>query len=249
MAKTFRDLMDIYGFPPSDARRLGFAAPVDLGKLSGSELDAIASENAALLLTARMHAISNAVAQTCIRNAAHLEKAVEQIAIWIQERSPVRFVGAGRALLATTMPGNRLAHAGGQVSFMGGIVPLPNSAIGGGIIASSASGQTVAVLEAMRVARSGKSPITIIGLADHKAQEFRVLCDIFIGIHVAKSEYPNPLSALADTEEYVISELLDGLVVLAGRRLGFDDGAWRRGHEDIGPTGPYAPKPGGLEGE
>jgi hypothetical protein len=47
---------------------------------------------------------------------------------------------------------------------------------------------------------------------------------------------------LADTEEYVIAELLDGLVVTAGRKNGFDDETWRRRHEDIGPTGPYAPK-------
>ena len=57
-----------------------------------------------------------------------------------------------------------------------------------------------------------------------------------------KSQFVNPLSALADTEEYVISEILDGLVVMAGKKNGYNDDAWRRGHEDIGPTGPYAPE-------
>jgi hypothetical protein len=94
----------------------------------------------------------------------------------------------------------------------------------------------------MEIAKSNNPEITIIGLASYDAVQFKKLCDIFIGIHIPKSEYPNPLSALADTEEYVISEILDGLVVMAGRRLGFNDEVWRRGHEDIGPTGPYAPK-------
>lgn len=240
MAKSFRDLMNLYGYQPSSNRRLGFAAPADFDKLKDSEVDVFAEEHATLLLMARVHSVANSVVQTCIRNATQLEQAVFQIANWMRDHSPVRFLGAGRALLATTMPGNRLAHAGAQVSFMGGTVPLPNSSIGGGVIAASASGQTVPVLEAMRVARQGNSEIKIIGLADHKAQEFRALCDVFIGVHIPRKEYPNPLSALADTEEYVISELLDGLIVMAGKRLGFDDEAWRRGHEDIGPTGPYS---------
>ncbi len=94
----------------------------------------------------------------------------------------------------------------------------------------------------MHIAKENNPHIQIIGLAHHGAREFTALCDVFVGIHAPKAEYPNPLSALADTEEYIISELLDGLVVRAGQEIGFDDEAWRRGHEDIGPTGPYAPE-------
>jgi len=158
------------------------------------------------------------------------------------EQRIVRFLGVGRSLLAATMPGNRLAHGGAHISFMGGNVPLPNSSLGGGIVACSASGKTRPVLEAMYIARENNPSIKIVGLAAHDAAEFQELCDVFIGIHGALDDFPNPLSALADTEECVISEILDGVVVLAGRRNGFDDEAWRRGHEDIGPTGPYAPK-------
>ena len=65
------------------------------------------------------------------------------------------------------------------------------------MIALSASGKTQPVLEAMKVAKSNNSAIKIIGFASHDADDFRALCDVFIGIHVPKREYPNPLSALA----------------------------------------------------
>lgn len=191
-------------------------------------------------LTLRVHAIAYGVAQTCAHNEDAIMAAVDALARWMRQGAPVRFLGAGRALLAATMPGNRLAHAGAQVSFMGGAVPLPNSLRGGGVIAASASGRTRPVLEAMAIAKRNNPEITVIGIAQHDAADFRDLCDHFIGIHCEGKE-ANPLSALADTEEYIIAELLDGLVVAAGRLLGFDDQAWRRGHEDIGPTGPYAP--------
>ena len=179
--------------------------------------------------------------QTLLHNQVQVERAKEQIADWMLNNSLVRILGAGRALLAASMPGDRLAHAGAQVSFMGGMVPLPNSRLGGGIIACSASGKTKQVLEAMDIAKRNNREIMTVGIANNEAGDFRCLCDIFIGLHYQPKVCPNPLSALADTEEYMIAEILDGLVVLAGRHIGFDDEAWRRGHEDIGPTGPYAP--------
>jgi D-arabinose 5-phosphate isomerase GutQ len=194
------------------------------------------------LLAARMHCISGAVVYTLFHNQSEVKKACTLIASWMKGHKPVRILGAGRALLAGAMPGNRLAHAGAQVSFMGGMVPLPNSSLGGGIIACSASGKTKPVLEAMAIAGEKNSRIKTIGIADSQAVEFRALCDVFIGLCRPKEVFPNPLSALADTEEYMIAEILDGLVVLAGKSIGFSDKAWRKGHEDIGPTGPYAPR-------
>jgi D-arabinose 5-phosphate isomerase GutQ len=211
------------------------------GTVPSAYVEADANVAAWGMVLARMHAISHSVAHTCIRNQHTIGEAVTLIANWMREYAPVRFLGAGRALLAASMPGNRLAHGGAQVSFMGGMAPMPNSACGGGIISCSASGRTRPVLEAMQIAKGNNPNIKVFGLASHDADQFRHLSDVFIGIHCPKSEYLNPLSALADTEEYVISELLDALIVLAGRELGFDDEAWRRGHEDIGPTGPYAP--------
>jgi len=194
------------------------------------------------LISARLHSIARAAAHTCLQNAAEIEAATDLFATWMTEQRIVRFLGVGRSLLAATMPGNRLAHGGAHISFMGGNVPLPNSLLGGGIVACSASGKTRPVLEAMHTARESNPTIKIVGLAAHNAVEFQELCDIFIGIYGAVEGFPNPLSALADTEESVINEILDGVVVLAGRKNGFDDEAWRRGHEDIGPTGPYARK-------
>jgi len=121
---------------------------------------------------------------------------------------------------------------------------MPNSILGGGIIAASASGQTKHVIEAMRVAKENKPEIKILGIAKNtaKAEEFMNLCDCFIGLRAKALPLPNPLFALADEEEMAIAEILDALVVLAGQELGFNDNKWREGHEDIGPTGPYSVK-------
>jgi D-arabinose 5-phosphate isomerase GutQ len=199
-----------------------------------------ATDSAVPLLVARIHSIAGAVTHTILHNQTQVTDASELLARWMCEHQPVRILGAGRALLAGSMPGNRLSHAGAQVSFMGGMVPLPNSALGGGIIACSASGRTPAVLEAMAIAKRNNPKIKAIGIADSQAADFEALCDVFIGLCRPKEVFANPLSALADTEELMIAEILDGLVVHAGRSIGFDDEAWRRGHEDIGPTGPYA---------
>jgi D-arabinose 5-phosphate isomerase GutQ len=191
------------------------------------------------LMAARQQTIANAVIRTCLENEEAVNEAVNLMANWMKGRAPVRFVGAGRALQAAIMPSNRLAHGGACISHMGGLVPMPAVEAGGGIIACSASGATPSVLEAMKAARSRNTAIEILGLSRHNAREFRGLCDVFIGIHIPDGLFSNPLSALADTEEYVMSEMLDALVVFAGLQNGYTDEQWRRGHEDIGPTGPH----------
>ncbi len=240
--KSLRNLMtDIYSIP-EDQQPAAENVTVEQSFNSKSHTPMLSNGDISAILIARVHSISCAVAHTLIRNTSAVNQATNILRGWIEKKSIVRVIGAGRALLAGSMPGNRLAHAGAQVSFMGGAVPLPNSACGGGIISCSASGKTGATLEAMSIAKKNNPEIRIIGLADHTAANFAELCDVFIGLHSPQDEYPNPLSALADTEEYIISEILDGLVVAAGTLSGFDDQAWRAGHEDIGPTGPYAPK-------
>ncbi len=232
----------VLGFLYENRARIGRkgAGDADLESL----LPPIEDNSVWAMILARVYSISNAVAQTCLLNHGALDQSAHLISDWMKNRSVVRVLGAGRALFAGSMPGNRLAHGGAQVSFMGGMTPMPNSALGGGIIACSASGKTPSVLEAMSIAKQNNPNIQVIGLARHEASDFRELCDVFIGIYTPGNRFLNPLSALADTEEYVISEILDGLVVMAGKRNGFDDEAWRQGHEDIGPTGPYSPKRG-----
>lgn len=185
----------------------------------------------------RAHATVSALMKTVEANRTTIWAAKERLAVWMKEGAIVRILGAGRALLAAGLAGNRLAHGGAQVSFMGGMVPMPNSCWGGGIIAASASGKTVAVLEAMEIAKRNNPSITIIGIADHEAKAFSELCDLFIGLQPPVLMVENPLSALADQEELLIAELLDALVVLAGESLGYDDQRWRKGHEDLGATG------------
>ena len=102
----------------SEPRFFGLLAAVDNGSRKGLPFsqpvpaDAYSdSENSAWgLILARVHSISNAVAQTCLRNQSQLEQASDLIAEWMRNQAVVRLLGAGRALLAGSMPANRPAH-------------------------------------------------------------------------------------------------------------------------------------------
>ena len=171
-----------------------------------------------------------------------IEQAVKLFLQWMQERTIVRVIGAGRARLAAAIPANRLAHGGARVYVQDDIIPMPHTFKGGGIIAASASGKTESVLSVLRSARKDTKDVHIVGVAAFDADEFKSCCDIFIGIQPEPEGVSNPLRALADSEEYVISELLDAMVVAAGKLGGFVDTLWRIGHENLGPTGPYDTK-------
>jgi D-arabinose 5-phosphate isomerase GutQ len=158
---------------------------------------------------------------------------------WISEEEIVRVVGYGRALLAAAIPANRLHHCGARVYIQHDRVPLPNSSRGGAILAASASGRTQAILDLLRRAKKLNPEIRIVGIADKSAPEFAQLCDIFVGIDLAYNPLLNPLHALADTGEYIISELLDAMVVAAARQAGLTEDDIRRGHEDLVDTGPH----------
>jgi hypothetical protein len=90
----------------------------------------------------------------------------------------------------------------------------------------------------MQTVRKRNNKIRVVGFASHDAAEFHSLCDVSIRIYSPDPPHANPLSALADTEEYIITELMDALVVMAGDSLGYDDAIWRKGHEDMDP-GPW----------
>lgn len=173
-----------------------------------------------------------------VRQCAQLSEIVQLLLRWMQEGTIVRVLGAGRARLAAAIPANRLAHGGARVYIQDDMMPMPHTIKGGGIIAASASGKTETVLDALRIIQSEAPHIKILGIASDEAREFKNLCHYFIGIHDKVGE-PNPLRALADIGEYVISETLDALVVAAGRLGGFDERMWRLGHENVGATGPY----------
>jgi D-arabinose 5-phosphate isomerase GutQ len=192
-------------------------------------------------LNSRVWAISHAIRETIARHDQAILQGIQQLERWIRNREVVRVIGAGRALHAASIPANRLVHTGADVYVINDVVPLPNSNKDGGIIASSASGQTKAVLEMMEDAKTKNPQIVILGVADANANAFESLCDIFVGVEDDSGPYDNPLHALADTGEYVISELLDAMIVAAGKRLGLTDEDFRGNHEDIGPTGPYQP--------
>jgi D-arabinose 5-phosphate isomerase GutQ len=194
-------------------------------------------------LNSRAWSISYAIRETIARHHEDILQGIVQLEQWIRYQEVVRVIGAGRALYAASIPANRLAHAGAAVHVINDVVPLPNSNKDGGILAASASGETKAVLDIMSRARQLNKRIVIVGVADARAEHFRSLCDVFIGIEEASGPYENPLRALADTGEYAISELLDAMVVAAGKRLGLTDQDFKRGHENLGPTGPYSPDP------
>jgi D-arabinose 5-phosphate isomerase GutQ len=197
-------------------------------------LDAIHEE-----IQQRISSISASVIKTSSGSKEEIRKAIFLFRDWMLNGTIVRIIGAGRARLAGTIPANRLAHGGARVYIQDDIIPMPHSIKGGGIIAVSASGETPSVLNVLEsVKKKSRQDIMIVGIAKKGARPFRDYCDIFIGID-KDTEHSNPLQALADTGEYVISELLDAMVVAAGKLAGFDDTTWRLGHEDIGATGPY----------
>lgn len=183
--------------------------------------------------------ISGSIVKTTEGSMKEIDEAIHLFRDWMLQRTIVRVIGTGRARLAGSIPANRLAHGGARVFIQDDIIPMPHSINGGGIIAVSASGETLSVLNILEeVTRKKGEHIKIVGMAGKNAQKFPKYCDIFIGID-QDIDLPNPLQALADTGEQVINELLDAMVVAAGRLAGFDDTTWRIGHEDIGKTGPY----------
>lgn len=187
----------------------------------------------------RVFSIGASVLKTASGSKEDVKKVILLFREWMLNGTVVRLIGAGRARLAGSIPANRLAHGGARVYIQDDIIPMPHSIKGGGIIAVSASGETPSVLNVLEsVRKKGRQDIKIVGIAKSGSKKFQEHCDIFIGIE-KDADYLNPLQALADTGEYVISELLDAMVVAAGKLAGFDDTTWRLGHEDIGPSGPY----------
>lgn len=190
-----------------------------------------------------------------------IAKASDYLTQSLNNEYSVRFLGAGRARLAASMAANRLCHAGAKVSIMGDAVPLPNTRLGGYIVAASASGTSEDVIVAMEKAwqrREGSNeggrkirPLTIpiIGISalsgkthdigdkektDRNVKlcnRFEQACDVFIHIQV-KEEEKSKYNYLADNEEHAIMELLDLMVAYAINKAGIDIL-----HEDLGPTG------------
>ena len=187
----------------------------------------------------RLTAIHAQLSASLVAHVDAVDNAAEMLSRWMVQGKIVRVIGAGRARLAAAIPASRIAHGGARVYVQDDIIPMPHTIRGGGLIAVSASGRTESVLSILHSTKRYSRDVQVLGIAASSAREFESLCDVFIGIEPPSKTIHNPLRALADTEEYVISEMLDGLVVSAGQLAGFDDAHWRLGHEDIGATGPY----------
>lgn len=231
-----------------DFREISESIRKDLPKLlegadvqPASSFDPDLSFNIADAICRRSESINRQVAQTVLNRQVEIDQGVSLFLRWMLEGTIVRVLGAGRARLAASIPANRLAHGGARIYIQDDIVPMPHTIKGGGILAASASGRTESVLNVLRAAKQEPS-IEVIGIAAADATEFRSHCDIFIGLALEPPDAMNPLRALADSEEYVISLLLDAMVVAAGKKGGFVDTLWRIGHENLGPTGPYDQK-------
>lgn len=195
------------------------------------------------MIAARTLSIDCNVAFTCLRNRKALESTVDLITKWMRNHEIVRVLGAGRALLAASMPVYRMAQAGVQISYLGGILPMPNTQRAGNVLAVSGSGQTTAVKDSMVTAKENNPDIHILGIARYDAEDFANHCDTFVGLYTpAVGEYPRILSLQGDYEEVIISLLLDAAVVLAADKLGLTNADWYNIHEDIGPRGPWDQK-------
>lgn len=188
----------------------------------------------------RNHRIYRALSRTIQNAELPILNAIDEISNWIEKGEIVRVIAAGRSRIGSAMPANRLAHAGANVYILGDLVPLPNTCLGGNIIAASASGKTLDVLDIMRKAKQLNSEIRIIGIASQSAQEFRALTDIFIPIADDAPDLQKlPLVGLGDTSEHIICQVLDAIILAASYKAGLTDIELRRQHEDLGPTGPW----------
>ncbi len=187
----------------------------------------------------RSRYIRSIIDNTLERGGEAISQAVETVEIWLRARAEVRLVGYGRSRLAVGIPGNRLAHAGSNVSILGDITPLASTSRGGGLIAASSSGVTRHVLEILTYCRRHAPHVRTIGLAIEGATHFADLCDIFIGIPVPRVGPRPSLIYFGDAVEYAISEVMDAVVAAALERAGVTEQDLRLGHEDIGGTGPY----------
>ena len=200
------------------------------------------------LVQKRLQSIQDIVLDSIEQYPENAEKIKRLLGSWMANGEIVRVVGAGRALLAAAIPANRLAHGGASVYILNDRSPLPNSALGGGLIAVSASGKTQMVLDIMKMARDAnkdrallhQDPIVTIGFSSAAASEFASLGTpgYFLGIRVETYAKDVELRALGDIEEFALSELFDALVVAAGLEIGVN---FRMGHEDLvgGATGPW----------
>jgi len=200
------------------------------------------------LISLRLEAIREIVLNSVGEHSEAVANIRRLIGLWMLRGEIVRVIGAGRALLAASIPANRLAHGGATVSILGDRSPLPNSKLGGGIVAVSASGKTGIVLDIMRLAQEvnkerellGQPRIMVVGLSNSTATEFASLCTQghFVGIRPEAYVDHIELRALGDLEEYALSELFDALVVAAGFEIGAN---FRTGHEDLvgSATGPW----------
>lgn len=203
----------------------------------------------------RLRSIGRQVVRTIDTNPDEIERSVIQFLQWMNDGTIVRVIGAGRARLAASIPAQRLAHGGARVYIQDDMTPMPHTIHGGGLLVASASGTTRSVISTIESARMNTRDLRVIGIAlppkplaapperDSVARQtyehIKPLCDIFICIAEEAGDAPNPLRALADAEEYVISELLDAMVVAAGKLGGYPDARWQLGHEDIASTGFY----------
>lgn len=200
-------------------------------------------------VAARLESINSAVLRALKSYPNEVERITTLLGEWMTDERIVHVIGAGRALLAASLPANRLAHGGANVYILGDKAPPPNSRFGGGIIAASASGETRSVLEIMTFAqdvnrlRPPDQQITVIGVSNPAAKAvkpFKPFADLctpgcFVGIQIDEAV---ELRGLGDLEELAIEHLLDALVVAAGAQIGVN---FRMGHEDLvgGATGPW----------
>jgi D-arabinose 5-phosphate isomerase GutQ len=190
---------------------------------------------------ARIKFINDCLEKTIKGSEEKIEEIVNLFSRWMTKHSIVRLIGVGRAKIAGNISMYRLAHGGARIFINDGNIPLPHSIHGGGIIAVSASGKTEIIHKILKHAyNSGKSNMVIVGIAAEDAdKEFKDYCHYFIGIKKDAMNNNNSLTALADIEEQIICQLLDAMVVAAGKKELYDDTQWRLGHEDVGATGPY----------
>ncbi|MBO0800732.1 MAG: hypothetical protein J2P31_18085, partial [Blastocatellia bacterium] len=151
---------------------------------------------------------------------------------WMDQRSVVRVIGAGRGLLAASMAAHRLSAGGARVHTVGDIMPMPHSLRGGGVIAVAAEGQSEAIARLLIKMRNKNRDIKVLGVGYDSSTRFADICEVFIPVP-GDRQGPRSNETATSVQDYIIAEILDTLVLFAGHELGYTDNHWKLGYGDF----------------
>jgi hypothetical protein len=150
--------------------------------------------------------------------------ATRLLAMWMDRRGVVRLMGTPHALRSARVASQRLIDGGARVITPHGLSPPQDILHGGGIIALATSDKNNELAGLVENARIANRDVKILGLGPIGLSRLANSCNLFLGIPTVGI---TSRGATYGTEEHVIAELLDALIVFAGLENGYSETRWR----------------------